>query len=169
MHRMRITRHGDVGPAGEIEGPTDLERFMVKVERDSDSGCLLWMEGTDADGYGQFCVGGVTLRAHRWIFGEKFGYLPSVVRHHCDTPACVNWERCLIGGTEADNMRDKLSRGRQAKGEAVNTCKLTAVEVMDIRRECVVGILTQTMLAEVYGVTQAQISAIARRITWKHL
>lgn len=35
--------------------------------------------------------------------------------HHCDNPRCIN-PKHLFKGTHADNVADKVSKGRQAKG-----------------------------------------------------
>ena len=37
-----------------------------------------------------------------------------VVRHTCDNPRCINPEH-LLGGTKADNNRDRAERGRSAQ------------------------------------------------------
>ncbi len=90
---------------------SNLDRFMAKTRRDPVTGCLLWTDAPHG-GYGRFWDGEREWFAHRWIFFEKNGYEPEVVRHGCDTPLCVDWERCLTGGTQADNIRDSIERGR---------------------------------------------------------
>ena len=44
------------------------------------------------------------------------GYVPEVVRHACDNPPCCN-PLHLLGGTHADNVADKVRRGRVPRGE----------------------------------------------------
>lgn len=141
---------------------SDLERFMSRVKRDPVSGCLLWTRNTFWDGYGRFAAGGKDWRAHRWIFLKKFGYLPEVVRHRCDTPACVDWINCLLPGTKADNEADKLARGRQARGERHGNHRLTDAQVVDIRTEYARGVLTYKMLGEVYGVSEAHVCHLVK-------
>ena len=56
---------------------------------------------------------------HRLVYAKKLGTTLSalkgvVVRHTCDNPRCINPEH-LIGGTLADNNRDRAERGRSAK------------------------------------------------------
>lgn len=170
MHGLRIQKSGSPGPVGAIDRTAGaLDRFMAATKRDPQSGCLLWTMATDADGYGVFSVGNKSFRAHRWIFREKYGYLPEVVRHGCDTPACVDWERCLIGGTTADNVADRVSRNRQARGDSIGTSKLTAAEVQDIRTEYPKGILSLGLLADVYGVSVSQVHRIVRQESWGYL
>jgi hypothetical protein len=113
-----------------------LELFMGKTKRDPASGCLLWTASTNDKGYPIFHASDAqgcrfTMGAHRWIFREKFGYLPEVVMHRCDTPLCVDWERCLIPGTHADNMTDMIRKGRDRHDRS--GFRLTPSQVREIR------------------------------------
>lgn len=130
----------------------DRERFESKTERDSGTGCLLWTASKSRNGYGLFKVDGRTRRVIRWIFEQDHGYLPPVVMHLCDTPACVELTH-LIPGTPAENVADMVAKGRQAKGELHARCKLTDQQVWEIRTEYEKGVLTQRALAEAYGVS----------------
>jgi hypothetical protein len=68
---------------------------------------------TDKDGYNRIRVNGKDTRTHRLIFESLIGEIPKghCVRHKCDNPRCINPEH-LETGTMADNIRDKLTRGR---------------------------------------------------------
>lgn len=135
-----------------------LTRFHSKWIEDED-GCHIWQEESRFhSGYGRFTVGGRACLAHRWIYIYMTGDRPPVVMHRCDKRACVNWEKCLRGGTTADNVADRQFKGRQARGTQVHTAKLTDSEVQEIRDEYERGVLTQVMLAEAYGVDQTSIS-----------
>jgi hypothetical protein len=77
-----------------------------------ENGCWLWL-GDKRNGYGSVWVDGRRQYAHRAIYAELVGPIAPglVVRHNCDTPACVNPEH-LEPGTQADNLRDMSDRGR---------------------------------------------------------
>jgi hypothetical protein len=70
-------------------------------------------------------------------------------------------------GTHADNMADMAQKGRAAKGEGNSGAKLTEDSVREVF--AVRDLLPQTELAEIYGVSQQQISRILRGETWAHL
>lgn len=93
--------------------PRDWRRFDAQLEWSGD--CLLWVGEKNGHGYGRLSMwrGGGRRRylAHRLAHFRATGELPRVVRHACDTPACCNPSH-LSGGTQTDNMRDALSRGR---------------------------------------------------------
>ena len=88
-----------------------LDRFLSNTER-VPGGCLMWTGPKNPKGYGIFWDGKRQVLAHRWIFIEKYGFAPKVVRHDCDTPSCVDWVGCLLPGSQADNIRDAVDRRR---------------------------------------------------------
>lgn len=81
---------------------------------------------------------------------------------------CWEWR-----GTHADNVADRIERGRsnynQAKGEANPAAKLTVADVMAIRNRYAVGDITQTQLANEYRVTQAVIWRVVHHTKWRHV
>ena len=143
-------------------------RFLAKVAAPDENGCTLWTACVDRDGYGQFWYSGRNVKAHRYSAG-MLDWPPEIVtRHTCHTPACVNPEH-LGYGSNADNVRDKVEAGRQAKGVDVGNAKLTEEQVLEIRRRYAAGGVFQRELGDEYGVTNALISLIVRREIWTHL
>jgi hypothetical protein len=83
--------------------------------------CVLYPV-VNKDGYGSIrkTEGGIKKQylAHRLSYAEANNVelnSNQVIMHSCDVPNCVN-PRHLSLGTHADNSRDKVSKGRQAKG-----------------------------------------------------
>lgn len=101
--------------------PLYAEKFYAYVGPVTRSGCREWKSYVDVDGYGsfQFRHEGkkYKLRAHRAAYILAGNHLPpaAVLRHSCDNPACVNIEHLLLG-THADNVMDRVVRGRGACG-----------------------------------------------------
>lgn len=145
-----------------------MKLFWDKV--DKGPGCWTWTASRDLAGYGQFGFRRRVERAHRvsWILHN--GEIPSgqKVLHRCDNPPCVNPAHLFLG-TQADNVRDMFAKGRNrtSRGEAVNTAKLTATQVLEILD--LKGQADQVTIAAVYGVSRTLISEIHRRKVWKHL
>jgi hypothetical protein len=84
-----------------------------------------------------------------------------------DVQACVEPSH-LLTGTQRDNINDKVSRDRQAKGEAVGSAKLTEGEVRRIRAAYADG-RSQRALAREFNVHQTSIGKIVRRQWWSHI
>ena len=79
-----------------------------------ENGCVVWLGPKDADGYGMVRMSGnVVRRAPRIAYALAKGAIPDgmIVMHACDNPPCVNPEHLTIG-THADNMADKVAKGR---------------------------------------------------------
>lgn len=107
-------------------------RFWDSVDRSGE--CWIWKGSTNRLGYGWFWWNGKNQRAHRVAWELTHGPISDdlFVLHDCDTPECVNPAHLYLG-TQADNMRDKVSRDRQTKGEQVSTAKLKEDDVLEIR------------------------------------
>lgn len=89
------------------------ERFWPKVNAGSPEECWLWNAARDSHGYGQLRITGGHLQAHRVSYELAIGQIPPGlhVRHRCDNPPCVNPLHLEVG-TQSDNMRDCVERGR---------------------------------------------------------
>lgn len=80
------------------------------------SPCILWHKCLDARGYGVTYRDGKVVKAHRTALADHLGLsladiVGQVVRHSCDTPACINPEHLSLG-TQQDNVDDMVARGR---------------------------------------------------------
>lgn len=175
--------------------PEDIERFKEKVDRSGGpDACWPWKAARFSDGYGAFQVARQARKAHRVAFFVEHGRWPTdCILHRCDNPPCVN-PRHLFEGSLADNVADKLAKGRQATGAMTRPetrakgdrngsrshperlvrgseqwcSKLTEVQVAEIRARHAAG-ETTVALAKTFGVSQPNLSAIVLRKTWRHV
>jgi hypothetical protein len=130
--------------------------------------CVEWSGYKNEHGYGKVMINRRCVRAHRHAWERAFGPIPVGlhVLHRCDNPSCVNPEHLFLG-TQAQNMADKVAKGRQRKGERVPSAKLTAEQVREIMASA--GADTQRAIAARFGIHQSTVSDIARRKRWGHL
>ena len=115
-------------------------------------------------------IDGVRIRHSRFVYCQHHKLAledieGKVVRHTCDNPQCVNPAH-LVLGTQQDNIRDKVERDRQQKGEAVPNSKLTAERVLAIRARVRDDYAT---LATEFGVSKQTICDIMARRSWRHV
>lgn len=146
-----------------------LDRFMSHTQIDP-SGCLLWTGSRDRLGYGRFRIGTRSTdtghRAHHAAWLLAIGPIPAglVVRHRCDNPPCVAVDHLELG-TQADNIRDRDQRGRQARGSRHGMTRLAESDVARIRALRGAG-WTQQAVADSVGVSRSSISDIERGRRW---
>jgi hypothetical protein len=144
-------------------------RFWTKVDRRGPDECWEWRACRKKSGYGQFRLGGKMRRAHRIAWMLAYGPVPDGfhVLHSCDNPPCVNYRHLFIG-TQRDNVRDRNSKGRQARGPAQGRARLTEGQVMDIRGRYSRG-ECQAEIARRYDMSPGGIWHILHRKTWTHI
>lgn len=150
-------------------------RFWEKVsKRKGKDACWIWTAGVGKKGYGSIasCDGRGNLAAHRASWEIHFG-APSddiCVLHTCDNPACVRPSHLFLG-TNSDNVRDKMSKGRHkvAIGQKHWNSKLVDAQVLQIRSDYGSGLKTRSQLADEYKVDYYTIDAIVKGRLWKHL
>ena len=94
--------------------PERIESQLVTVP----SGCREYGGNRNKAGYGRISIGHKTYQVHRLAWelanGEE---IPDgmLVRHTCDNPPCSEPTHLLLG-TDADNVADKMARGRWRGG-----------------------------------------------------
>jgi hypothetical protein len=145
-----------------------VDRFWSKVEKSD--GCWNWTAGTYVNGYGIFKLDRRNWRAHRLSYKLKCGPIPDgmQVLHKCDNRLCVNPDHLFLG-TNADNMADKVAKGREAHyghpGERQGQSKLTNDQVLAIRASS--G--PHRDVAAEFGMSRSQVRDIRTRRAWKHI
>jgi len=150
-----------------------IERLQTKYRINPKTGCWEWTASIKRNGYGQIGVRQpkpTMLDAHRASWMVHKGPIPKGMRvlHHCDVKACVNPEHLFLG-TQADNVRDMIAKGRannatRHRGEAHYAAKLTWEQVRAIRADT----RTQVVIAAEYGVRQSYISNIKLYRKWRN-
>jgi hypothetical protein len=147
------------------------DKFWSRVKRTAK--CWEWTGKCALKGYGKSYIFWYTHNeqlAHRtsWIIHK--GKIPKGkhVLHHCDNPKCVRPSHLYLG-TNADNVRDKVKRGRTGKekrtGELSALSKVTEEQVKAMRKSSDTGVAWAKRL----GITEAQVSRIRLRKCWKHI
>lgn len=144
-----------------------LERLLSKVKIDGGTGCWNWLGCKLNTGYGQIWAGGRARSTHRLSFELHRGVIPAGMNicHRCDNRLCINPDHMFLG-TNAENMADKVSKGRQARGESIAQSKLTEEDVIAIRASK--GI-SQTSIAKQFGVSHDLIALVRSRKIWRHV
>lgn len=162
------------------KSPTDthrsaLRRFCERTKRPgNEHDCWQWTGALDKDGYGRLWVDGRDIGAHRFAYENLVASIPVglMVCHTCDNPRCCNPGHLFLG-TALDNNHDRNQKGRAnvAVGERARSARLTADDVLEIRRLYRPGDpnFNQPALALRYGLCQQTISDIVNRRRWKHL
>lgn len=156
------------------------ERFWAKVLRLGPNECWPWLGAKEVHGYGKLFshrdeAGRSQFhKAHRlsWQLANAEA-IPDgmIVLHSCDNPPCVNASHLRLG-TDADNAADRAARGRGAdqRGALAGGAKLTEAEVRAILIELQrLPRRSQSAIAAEFGIKQAQVSRIMRRVCWSHL
>ena len=156
--------------ASQIITLDEIKRFDSKCVRDA-NGCLVWTGARFDSGYGAFKLKGQERRAHRVAWQIAYGAIPKgkYVLHACDNRACVEQLHLFIGD-HASNMADMVMKGRAASRERNGamlrrTTKLSPSDIVSIRAYLAAGVY-QRRIAEIFGVTQSNISSIQRGLTW---
>lgn len=109
------------------------------------------------------------MQASRYSWEWHRGPIPAGkhVLHRCDNPLCVNPEHLYVG-SHADNMSDRQSRNRQARGVRHGLSKLNDEAVKMMRKEHAGGKSIYSLSKET-GINETTISRAVRGITWSHV
>jgi hypothetical protein len=149
-----------------------LGNFLNKVVLDCWSDCWLWCGALDQSGYG--LTAGVLHRAHQLSYELFKGPIPPGLKvlHRCDVRNCVNPEHLWVG-TQAENVRDMIQKGRKSlvgpKGESNFNAVLTKEKVLKLREDRKNTGLSYRKLGKLYGVTTMTAYRACSGQNWGHI
>lgn len=174
-HYFRWKRTGDLREDTPIGKPTsDIDRskkFWKFVDRSD--GCWNW-KGAARDGYGLFSIAVGSRNAHRYSWVLHNGEIQNSLQvlHRCDNRLCVNPDHLFLG-TLQDNMADRNTKLRQARGEKAGRALLTEEQVRELRalRDGLdyIGWGRRKEIATQYGISPDTLGAIWSGKSWRHL
>ncbi|QIG62592.1 HNH endonuclease [Sporosarcina phage Lietuvens] len=103
---------------------------------------------------------------HRYVYEIEVGEIPKgqVVMHSCDNPSCINIQHLSLG-TNLDNLRDMVQKGRSSFGERNGKAKLSESDIFKILSDD----RDALTISKEFGVTRTHIYLIKARKTWSHL
>jgi len=156
--------------SAKVNGSEEFWALVVKCGPDE---CWVWKGHCRTSGYGHFTINYRSYRAHRlaYLFAYRHLGRRDIVRHSCDNPPCCN-PKHLVVGTNKENTRDMLNRGRcnPPVGMRSASSKLCDYQILEIRKLAGMGIAQLEIIRTLgLGVNQSQISRIVSGKTWKHL
>ena len=144
------------------------KRFWEKVEKHRK--CWLWT-GAIGHHYGQIQNNGTLCPAHRVSWILKYGEIPKglQVLHRCDVPLCVRPSHLFLG-TQSDNIRDAMKKGRYKVmvGSLNGKALFSESEITELRKLAQRGVSFQS-LADKHKVHVKTIEKIVGRRSWKHI
>jgi DNA-binding CsgD family transcriptional regulator len=111
----------------EKEGLTPFEILSLKLNLNSENGCLEYISRNNTERYGRIQVDGIAYDGHRLAYQHYNGQIPSnmFVCHTCDNRKCCNIDRLFLG-TIQENTADMKQKGRAASGENNGNHKVTS-------------------------------------------
>lgn len=139
---------------------------MEKIKIDEETGCWMW-QGRLCQGYGRMMINRQYHRVHRLSYEAFRGPIPDglVVRHTCDTPACI-YPLHLKSGTTKQNIHDAIERKRfRPRGK---DHLLSEVEIKEIARRYHAGESTKDMGQE-FGLNRNYIMRLINQEYWREL
>lgn len=151
------------------------DRFFSKFKKGSKNSCWLWkgcIFKNTRYGYIDQINPRKKILAHRFSYEAHKGRIPEgkIVCHTCDIRNCVNPHHLWLG-TQSDNIKDCIAKGRHARmaprGEDHRNATLTWKQVHEIRNKYKRFRGACGLLAKEYGVNIRIIRNIVWRYTWK--
>jgi hypothetical protein len=144
------------------------ERFWSKVDIKSDDECWPWKAAVrkESEGYGAFWMHGRHHPANRVALQLSGVDVPDgmVACHKCDNPRCCNPKHLFVGTPRANND-DKVSKGRNPRGQFHGMARLTDAQTSEILalkpangKRLAAGVPQK--IADKYGITKQYVSEL---------
>ncbi len=141
---------------------------VVFAKEDVETGCWNILSHRNKTGYGFITTKSYRGNLHRYFYLKHNDIeLPRdvVIRHKCDNRFCICLDH-LETGSNKENIMDRDSRGRTAKGVTANKSKLTEKNILEIR---INKTDSHSKLGGVYEVSPEMISNIRHGKFWTHV
>ena len=133
------------------------EEFWDKVKGNPFASCWLWPGYKNENRYCYVMYGGERISAHKLAWELTHGPVPSTgsgkfarVSHSCENKRCVNPKHLFLGSHLKNN-------------------KLTAKQVVEIKKALLANDVSQRTLAKYYGVSVGAIQSIKNGRTWRRV
>ena len=136
---------------------------------ETETGCWIFTGGSKNNFHGSLHYQGESWQAHRLAYTLVHGPIPEGMKvlHTCDVGMCVR-PRHLFLGTQADNIRDMVNKGRDnraRKGNENGRAIIKAEDVIVIRKSD----KPVKELARLYRVGKSAIYKIIYGQNWRHI
>ncbi|MCF7910854.1 MAG: HNH endonuclease [Melioribacteraceae bacterium] len=146
---------------------TYLIKHIIKTNKSIINECWLWDKHHDKDGYPKYL--GLPLQRIIWEITRQRKIEPNyVIRHTCDNPNCINPFH-LLSGSQADNAKDKVMRGRSITCEDHSSAKLKNNDIPNIIDLYINKNQTFLDISKLYGVSETVINEILNGKLWKNI
>lgn len=153
-----------------------IAKFLSKIQVGHPDECWPYKGKPGKSGYGRYSIYSdqqhpiIKLLPNRLAFFLHWKIDPEgwCVCHECDNPICCNWHHLFIG-TQNDNSKDRVRKGRQAHGNSVRKVggtKLRADQVREIRRRACEG---HVLLAKEFGLQATYMKKVITGELWRHV
>ena len=165
-HYRRWLRRG--APDAGRTPPGDPLKWIANNASYNGDECISWPFASGKNGYGNVAVEGVTRVASRvmccLVHGEP-AYPDLQAAHSCGNGAlgCMN-PKHLRWATGSENNLDKEAHGTINRGKRNGSAKISAEEAKHIIS--MKGAAGQKEIAEQFGISFQQVSAIQRGLSW---
>lgn len=169
-HDRRLQLYGD--PLGGSASPGERADYFFRTVYTEQAECKLWPFAKVPGGYGVIQLRGHQHGVHRlacmiWN-GPPKPDRPQAAHGECHDRACYNGLH-LAWSDGPGQWMDQVRDGTAMLGAKNHATKLTPVMVREIRERYAEGGVGQWDLALEYGIRQPAVSALLRRVTWKHV
>lgn len=155
----------------------NLNAIRVRLHektRKGKNGCILYTGASTGGKYGLFSMKLTysvyfmqTAHVTSWCLEHGAPPEGQHVLHRCDNRKCINPKHLWLG-TNAENIADKMQKGRHPRGSQFEHAKLDEKKVAMLLKERAAGASAPT-LAKKYGVTLENIMSVVKGRTWKHV
>ena len=147
-------------------------RFWKYIVKDIDPDkCWKWTGSKLKYGYGNISVNDAIKLAHRVSYEMHKGKIPDGLHclHICDNPECCNPLHLRLG-TNADNVADKMAKGRLNSNAGSHNPRaiLKESDIILIKKKLQDGV-KGAVIAREYGVGKTAISRIKLGKAWSHV